>query len=1455
LSQGSGCDDSTLCNGHETCNDQGNCVPGAPAPVDDGQPCTVDSCDPVAGVRHVPASAGVSCDDQTVCNGRELCNGSGSCLPGAPLSLDDHDPCTNDVCDAALGVSHPAAASGTSCSDGNACNGDERCNGGGQCAAGAAPVLDDGNRCTTDSCDSATGAVRHDPLPGGSSCANASLCDGAETCNGSGVCQPGVALIVDDGNACTADSCDPSIGVKHVLNPSGSCVAPGRWDTLIASQPSPRDGAAGTFTSAGELFLFGGENAGTSLADTWLWSAAQNGWRRGTNGPSARVGAGVAFDSQRQRIIVVGGVGGADAGASYFGDTWEYSAATDSWLARPATTLPPSRAMAAFAYDSSKQRGLLFGGVGATHLADTWEWDASSGVWTQVSGQGPSARFGAAFAFDPAHGVFVLFGGSPQGVTGGALNDTWTFNSTTGLWSQRSPATKPPARAGASMTFDASASRLVMIGGTSVDALNLADAWDFDASANTWVQLSAPSTPAQTGAVAGFDPVTGQVLAATGLDYSDSGRFTGDAVAIWAYSRTTQGWLARSATTAPARLDLGAAFNSNTGRVVMRSTVNVSDASTRPMMWDYDGASRKWQATDASATETDFGSGAFKEDPFVTNFLVYDSDRKLTLRLAADATTSAGFGWIRVAEWNGEQWRAGCNVSATDATDVGASKGTANYDPPRKRVLVFGSGRIMALNPATCAVSLITVPGPAAKDFVSIGWDADRDVFVMFGGAQLLEPQSDTWEFNPLSNTWSAVPALGPSGRSGGSMAYDSVRKKLVLYGGGVYNSAAKRDTWEYSVGTHAWSLLSTGGGPANGRAWIVFDSLRKQSLLMGTDGSVWSWDGAIWNQEVNSAAPSARSGMSGGWVPSLGAGLFFGGTSGDGRRAFLNDLWLWNGGWRQVSPPGGNASPSLWGATWQPRFGVNSVAAVGPTARTGHVLATGSSAGSVLFGGESDNGLLSDTWLLDDTSLEWSLQRSSPSPSPRTGHSMAVSTNGYVLFGGLAHPNGGTDTLVNDTWFWSPGVWSQMNLSGSPPSARYGQAMATDDASKIVILFGGRDASGVLADTWMLNLNTLQSTGWQKLTPANSPLPRFGHAMSFDSARGRIVLTGGAGALPSQSFGDTWEWDAPNTTWVKRNVTLFDARAGHTEFFDQNLQQTLQFGGFAYDATGQSARTHGDTLAFSGAAQIDPPFTHPNGDKCSAGSTCTSGVCVDGVCCNTACNSQCAACDVAGFQGTCIATSGAPHGARPSCGGSGGPCDSACNGTDMTACHSAPTGTSCGPAPGCNGGYLVQAPGACNGTGTCTQTMTSCLPYACNPTNPGFECLRNCSMDSQCFSSDYRCSASDSYGTCFERDKILSLNVSPAAPKVGVPLTITVQGSRAGSKYFFRFLNAAQISFQYPCTDSYVASSTNTMTCSFTPAAADVGTGRVDVYSMAPGSFLGQDDIKSVQFSIGAAQ
>ncbi len=75
-----------------------------PEIIDDGNPCTEDICDFRTGVRHDLRPAGAVCPDQLACNGLEACDGAGRCLPGAPPSVDDGDPCTSDTCSEPVGV-------------------------------------------------------------------------------------------------------------------------------------------------------------------------------------------------------------------------------------------------------------------------------------------------------------------------------------------------------------------------------------------------------------------------------------------------------------------------------------------------------------------------------------------------------------------------------------------------------------------------------------------------------------------------------------------------------------------------------------------------------------------------------------------------------------------------------------------------------------------------------------------------------------------------------------------------------------------------------------------------------------------------------------------------------------------------------------------------------------------------------------------------------------------------------------------------------------------------------------------------------------------------------------------------------------------------------------------------------------------------------------------------------
>jgi hypothetical protein len=217
---GTSCADANSCNGEETCNGVGACAPGVAPTVDDGNPCTTDTCDPKSGVAH-SAAPGTLCSDGNACNGVELCNASGQCGAGSAPVVDDGNPCTVDRCDPTGGVRHQPVVTDTDCSDGNACNGVERCNASGLCTAGSPPALDDGNRCTIDSCDPTLGVV-HAPVAVGTACSDGNACNGIESCDATGSCTAGVAPSWDDGNPCTADACDPALGVTHFALANGT---------------------------------------------------------------------------------------------------------------------------------------------------------------------------------------------------------------------------------------------------------------------------------------------------------------------------------------------------------------------------------------------------------------------------------------------------------------------------------------------------------------------------------------------------------------------------------------------------------------------------------------------------------------------------------------------------------------------------------------------------------------------------------------------------------------------------------------------------------------------------------------------------------------------------------------------------------------------------------------------------------------------------------------------------------------------------------------------------------------------------------------------------------------------------------------------------------------------------------------------------------------------------------
>jgi hypothetical protein len=189
-----------------------------------GQAACPGNCIPLgeAGQCSCRCTTDAQCNDQNACNGVETCT-QGHCALGTPLSCDDGNACTND-CNPATGCAHTAVADGTGCDDDNECTKSDKCLAG-VCQPGTLRECNDGNDCTADSCDPEHGC-EHDPVFNGTACSDGNACTTGEVCIG-GQCKNASPKDCNDLNPCTQDSCDPILGCQHLpLTNGASCAGP-----------------------------------------------------------------------------------------------------------------------------------------------------------------------------------------------------------------------------------------------------------------------------------------------------------------------------------------------------------------------------------------------------------------------------------------------------------------------------------------------------------------------------------------------------------------------------------------------------------------------------------------------------------------------------------------------------------------------------------------------------------------------------------------------------------------------------------------------------------------------------------------------------------------------------------------------------------------------------------------------------------------------------------------------------------------------------------------------------------------------------------------------------------------------------------------------------------------------------------------------------------------------------
>ncbi len=453
---------------------------------------------------------------------------------------------------------------------------------------------------------------------------------------------------------------------------------------------------------------------------------------------------------------------------------------------------------------------------------------------------------------------------------------------------------------------------------------------------------------------------------------------------------------------------------------------------------------------------------------------------------------------------------------------------------------------------------------PEGRGGAAMAYDSARRRVILFGGTPTVADNSvllaDTWEFD--GEQWTRrTTANSPPGRTGGVMAYDAARRKTVLVGG-VVGDAAVADTWEYD-GTN-WTQRMTAVSPTS-YSCMAYDAGRQRLVLFvgfrWVNGApvylseTWEYDGSNWMQRTPLSTPPPRSGATAVYDAARGRVVLFGGSRLiNSQFQYFSDTWEYDG------------------ITWTQR-----TTAQAPSGRAGATMDFNPVTGKVvLFGGitsTNENFYFSDTWEYDGEN--WVLRADSAAPPARiTTMVFNAATGRFVLFGGYSYINA-TFTHFADTWEHDGTNWS-LRSAPTPPN-RIQSAMAYNASIGRVVLFGGQPLNYPevsFSDTWEHD-----GVAWVQRAPVTSVPGRSGARLAYHAGSGKLVLFGGTNT--GVPFADTWEYNG--TDWTQRfPADAPSARSEPAMAYHSLTGRIVLFGGRSANASALS-----DTWEYDGANWI----------------------------------------------------------------------------------------------------------------------------------------------------------------------------------------------------------------------------------------------------------------------------
>jgi hypothetical protein len=636
---------------------------------------------------------------------------------------------------------------------------------------------------------------------------------------------------------------------------------------------------------------------------------------------------------------------------------------------------------------------------------------------TAVSAGNPSPRTQSKMAWDTSRNVGVLFGGiGPVDQATGPRQhesaETWLWNGS--VWVQRFPATTPPERAFHGMTFDSARSRVVMFGGRQSPVERddpptyLNDTWVYQNDDWTRIESVENPEPRQVPAMA-YDRARGRVMLYGGNRLAaDQTSFT-TLEDTWEFDGTQWKKIAEGPKIAKPVM----AYDATRNEMLL---LGLNEAGTERVMYKYDVQGKAWVSPSPvpAALPTCVNDG----------FMVYRDNPGRVIFFGGVCSTIAGTPAAEeVFEWDGSTWTK-LTVLAPPPRLAGEA---VAYDPVRRQVVTYGGttafGSVVGSQTQIFANDTWQVTGyihrPRPRSQAGFETDAATNTIWLFGGLDETSSayHTDLWGYR--NGQWFRS-VLGPASCNSPLTAFDSDRGRLVV-------NCTGEETYEWD-GT-AWKNFASLADKPDARSFaaIAYDPTLKRTVMFGGyfgnnfRNDTWTWNGTAWTEVETDRdeRPPNRAQMAMWYDPLLKKVVLYGGIgrgSLNERVTRYSDMWAFNGtGWAKLDVA---QTP---GMRFGPQVEVNPL--------TGKALLFGGLVAEVRSDDPKGEALrqffANDTWEWDGAASRWtrlSTDAISPDPGVRENHSMAWDpvASQMVLFGGYAD-----GFYRSDVWVWNGQDWA----------------------------------------------------------------------------------------------------------------------------------------------------------------------------------------------------------------------------------------------------------------------------------------------------------------------------------------------------------------------------------------------------------------------------------------------